>query len=415
MKISFIGLGKLGLPLATNFAKNNHEVISIDKNDDLIVKLNNNIIPWFEKDLGNNIEKSLPNITFTSDYQKIGETEATIILVNTPSNKKDGSFSNMYVEQALSESCQILKSLNKKGHLFILSSTVMPTSINNNFIPLIENLTGWSLNEDFGFCYVPDFVAIGQIISDFENPDFLLIGQSNDNYGTITENLYKSIIRNSCDSIRLSLIESEICKISLNAFITTKISFANYLGLLCEKIDPSINVDNITNTIGRDKRIGTKYLKSGVSYGGTCFPRDTWAFMKISKNFGLTSYHMEANEKINTIVDESILSKILITGKSKIGFIGLGFKTNTSVVTEGLAIKIIKLLKNRNYEIYVYDELFDSYKNLRSETDIDFNICETTEDLIELSEIIVICNNDDKYNLNFNGKLLIDPWRNKKN
>jgi len=275
MKISFIGLGKLGLPLSTNFAKNGNKVIAIDKNKSLINKLQNNVCPWYEEGLENNILKSSSNIEYTTNYDKVHETDVTIILVNTPSNKKDGSFSNLYVEQSIEEVSNQLKKHNKKNHLFILSSTVMPTSIKNSFIPLIENITNWKLNDDFGFCYVPDFVAIGKVINDFENPDFLLVGQSNEHYGKMTEELYKTIILNDCETSKLTLPEAEMCKVSLNAYITTKISFANYLGLLCEKIDPTINVDNVTNTIGKDKRIGNKYFKSGTSYGGTCFPRDT--------------------------------------------------------------------------------------------------------------------------------------------
>lgn len=411
MKISFIGLGKLGLPLATNFAKNGHYVIAIDKNQQLIDKLKNGISPWIENGLKENLELSKLNIEFTGNYSKISETDVTIILVNTPSNKKDGSFSNLYVEQSIQESVLELKKNNKSNHLFILSSTVMPTSIDNSFITLIENLSGWELNKDYGFCYVPDFVALGQVIHDFENPDFLLIGQSNDKYGDITEEIYKSIIKNDTKIFRLSLIESEICKVSLNAFITTKISFANFLGLLCEKIDKKINVDNITNTIGQDKRIGTKYFKSGTSYGGTCFPRDTWAFMKLSSNFGLQAHQMEANELINNMTDETVLLKILKSNKNNIGFVGLGFKSNTSVVTEGLAVKIINMIKDRNYNIFIHDEFLESYINIEKETDAKFTICYEIDKLVEYSDVIVLCNNSDKYQIVSNNKIIIDPWR----
>jgi UDPglucose 6-dehydrogenase len=412
MKISFIGLGKLGLPLATNFAKNGHKVLAIDKNETLIKKLNQNETPWFEEGLEQNLKESLPTIEYTTDYSKVSETDVTIILVNTPSNKKDGSFSNLYVEQSLRETALQLKKTNKKNHLFILSSTVMPTSIKNSFIPLIESTTGWKLNNEFGFCYIPDFVAIGQVIKDFENPDFLLIGKSNDTYGQVAEKLYKSIIKNSASIHTLSLAEAEVCKVALNAYITTKISFANYLGLLCEKLDPTINVDNVTNTIGQDKRIGTKYFKSGNSYGGTCFPRDTWAFMKVSSNVGLKALQMEANESINNMVDESVFLKIVKENVDKIGLVGLGFKPGTSVVTEGLAFKLVKLLKNRNFDVFVYDNLKDSYNNLVNETEAVLNNCHSLDELIDKVDIIVICNNDNSYNvLNIKDKKIIDPWR----
>jgi UDPglucose 6-dehydrogenase len=413
MKISFLGLGKLGLPLATNFAKNFHEVVAIDKNKMLIEKLSNGEVPWIEKDLDINLKNSHSNIKFTSTYEKVAETDVSIILVNTPSNKKDGSFSNLYVEEVIREVSFELKEKNKKNHLFILSSTVMPTSINDNFIPLIESLNNWKINVDFGFCYVPDFVAIGQVINDFENPDFLLIGQSNTFYGDIVAKLYSSIIKNDSNIVQLSISEAEICKVALNAYITTKISFANYLGILCEKLDPNINVDNVTNTIGIDKRIGTRYFKSGASYGGTCFPRDTWAFMKISNNLGLSAFQMEANEKINNLADEFILNKVLNSKVKKIGFVGLGFKPGTSVVTEGLAIKMCKLLSGKGYILYTYDLFPDSIENLAKEFDGDSVIeCNSLKDIGNRAELIVICNNDFKYSeiVKYN-KNIIDPWR----
>jgi len=413
MKISFIGLGKLGLPLSTNFAKNGNKVIAIDKNKSLINKLQNNVCPWYEEGLENNILKSSSNIEYTTNYDKVHETDVTIILVNTPSNKKDGSFSNLYVEQSIEEVSNQLKKHNKKNHLFILSSTVMPTSIKNSFIPLIENITNWKLNDDFGFCYVPDFVAIGKVINDFENPDFLLVGQSNEHYGKMTEELYKTIILNDCETSKLTLPEAEMCKVSLNAYITTKISFANYLGLLCEKIDPTINVDNVTNTIGKDKRIGNKYFKSGTSYGGTCFPRDTWAFMKLSNNVGMFAHQMNANEMINDLMDESIFLKIVKQKSKKIGLVGLGFKKGTAVVTEGLAYKLINKMKDSNYQIHVFDSISESFTNLQRETNTSLINCSSMEELVNNVDIIVICNEDENYSIpNISiGKKIINPWR----
>ncbi|MFY8160028.1 MAG: nucleotide sugar dehydrogenase [Candidatus Kapaibacteriota bacterium] len=410
MNISFIGLGKLGLPLATNFAKNGHKVIGIDLNLQLLKLLNENIAPWHEEQLQDNIINSKDTISYTNNYDEIINTDVTIILVNTPSNKADGSFSNLYVEQSLLEVSKRLKLANKKNHLFILSSTVMPTSINNTFIPLIENCTGWEINKDFGFAYIPDFVAIGQIIKDFENPDFLLIGESSDAYGNIAKKLYFDIIKNDAKFFKMSLLEAEIAKVTLNAYITTKISFANYLGLLCEKIDARINVDSITNAIGNDKRIGSKYFKAGTSYGGTCFPRDTWAFMKLSSNFGMVSYQMEANEKINNLVDEELFIKIIKSGYNKIGLVGLSFKPGTAVVTEGLAIKLTRLMKNRNYDIFVYDELLATYDNYKNESNENFTICNNLEDVYESAEVIVICNNNKNYVINKTNKFIIDPW-----
>lgn len=411
MRISFVGLGKLGLPLATNFAKNGHNVVAIDKNKSLINTLKKTKSPWEEFGLQENLNLAKTNISYTTEYNSVADTDVSIILVNTPSVKNDGSFSNVYVEQSIISICEEINKSKKKSHQFILSSTVMPRSIKDTFIPLIESITGWSLNKEFGFSYVPDFVAIGQIIRDFENPDFLLIGSSNDGCADITEGLYKSIIKNDAQICKLNLAEAEMAKVSLNAYITTKISFANYLGLLCKKVDSTINVDNITNTIGLDKRIGKRYFKSGGPYGGTCFPRDTWAFEKISEKVGISSSQMLANEKINTDVVSDIYTQLMVDSPDNIGFIGLGFKPGTSVITEGLSVKLMDRLKNYSGNIHIYDHLDESVGNFKDMFKSDNVIVHSNiENLIVESDVVVYCN-DDNYDVFKSDVKVIDPWR----
>jgi len=169
-KVSFIGLGKLGLPLATCMAKNGINIIALDVNNKVVQSLNNVKAPFYETDLQKNIELAKENAVYSLDYDLAKDTNTTIILVNTPSNKKDGSFSNLYIEQALTEVCKRLKD-KATYHLFVISSTVMPRSIQDSFVPLIESITNWKLNKEYGLCYIPDFVALGTIIKDFENPE----------------------------------------------------------------------------------------------------------------------------------------------------------------------------------------------------------------------------------------------------
>lgn len=186
------------------------------------------------------------------------------------------------------------------------------------------------------------------------------------------------------------------------------------MGLLASKIDVNINIDNITDTIGLDKRIGTKYFKAGGAYGGTCFPRDTWAFMKVSTNVGLFSDQMAANEKINNMITDDLISNIN-TGGKRIGLIGLGFKPGTSVTTEGVAVKIMNKLKHEIFEISVHDHLPDSYKNLLNDlkVKIDFKIEENLTTLLENVDTVILCNGDHKYlNVPFPKNLkIVDPWR----
>lgn len=367
-KISFIGLGKLGLPLATCMAKNGINIVGLDINEKVIDSLNNVKAPFYETDLQTNIEKAKSNITYSLDYELVKDTDSTIILVNTPSIKKDGSFSNLYIEQALSNVCDKIK--NKDSyHLFVISSTVMPRSITDSFIPLIESKTNWKLNKEYGLCYIPDFVALGTIIKDFENPEFVVLGQSDNKAGDKALEIYSKIFVNSPPIKRMSLTEAEVAKISLNAFICQKISFSNFLTRVCEKFD-DVNVDNITEAIGIDKRISPYYFKGGLSFGGTCFPRDTWAFMKMSEKLGLKAHHIEAAEKINQEQDRHLLDKVLKIVldnnlPNEISILGLGFKNNTPVINESASIKLIERLLIMGYKINVYDPVKEAVENTK--------------------------------------------------
>ena len=406
--VNFIGLGKLGLPLATCIAKNGIAVNAIDKSDDLIQKLNNEETPWLEAGLSENLKTAKDFITYSNSFDLFDTNDTSIILVNTPSIHKDGSFSNIYVEQVLVE----IASRMKLGHTIILSSTVMPGSIMGNFIPLVENVSGMSIAQgDFGFGYVPDFVALGNIINDFENPDFLVIGASDDKTYEKVSSIYSRILKNSPQILQRTLPETELIKVSLNAYITTKISFANFLGLMADKMKGDINVNNVTDAVGLDSRIGKKYFSSGASYGGTCFPRDTWAFIKAAENVGLNAEQMHANEVINNLVDKKWLSEILTSDCDQVYILGASFKPGTSVITEGMTEKLLPKLLKRNMKVHIIDYNAEALANIQQGfIDQDIAFSDTNVDFAQNS-VILISTPDKRFaKLDFNNNRVLDPW-----
>jgi UDPglucose 6-dehydrogenase len=416
-KVSFIGLGKLGLPLATCMAKNGINIIALDVNNKVVQSLNNVKAPFYETDLQKNIELAKENAVYSLDYDLVTDTDATIILVNTPSNKKDGSFSNLYIEQALTEVCKRIKD-KSSYHLFIISSTVMPGSIQDSFIPLIESITDWKINNQYGLCYIPDFVALGTIIKDFENPEFVVLGQSDEKAGNKAIEIYSKVFVNNPPVKRMSLIEAEIAKISLNAYICTKISFSNFLTRVCEKFD-NVNVDNITESIGIDKRISPHYFKGGLSFGGTCFPRDTWAFMKMSEKLGMKAHHIEAAEKLNQEQDRHLLDKVIKVVldnnlSNEISILGLGFKNNTPVINESASIKLIEKLLNMNYKIHVYDPVEEAVDNTKQVFSNKIQYYNTPQECVNSSKLCVVINFNKQYkdltNWSKDG-YIIDCWR----
>jgi UDPglucose 6-dehydrogenase len=188
------------------------------------------------------------------------------------------------------------------------------------------------------------------------NPDFILVGESDPQSGQILESFYKDVCDNDPPVKRMNIVNAEITKISLNTYVTTKISYANMLSELCEKV-PGGNIDDVTGALGCDKRIGHKYLKGGVGYGGPCFPRDNRALMCTAKKFGVTLPIAEATDRINHYQIPRIVDMILslLPEGGKVGILGLSYKTDTNVVEESQGVEIAGILAEKGVEVIAYD------------------------------------------------------------
>jgi len=390
--LSFVGLGKLGLPLAGLFGKK-LKLLAIDRNSDLIKKLREKQLPFFEPGLDDLLNEAYDNVTYTTNYDDVVETDTTLILVNTPS-KPDGGFSNEYIVDVLHQVCQRLKYKENPDHLFIISSTVMPRSIMDEFVPLIEKDTGWTLNKEFGVAHTPDFVALGKVIKDFQHPDTLIMGISDEvKYFDRLNQLYLNVTDKTPKVC--SLTEAEIAKVSLNAYVTMKISFANFVGKLCEKYDDTDAV-NVLDAIGGDRRISPYYLKPGLSFGGACFPRDTWAFIEFARRSGLDAVHIKAIQKINeeqdTLLKHKVVRNLYRTPEGrhdpKVSVLGLSFKTDTAVTEKSPAIELINRLLLEGVEIYAYDPLLND--EMKKAFPKSVHYCESTKECFEKTNTVVI-------------------------
>lgn len=396
-KISLIGLGKLGLPLLSVFAKHGQKINGIDVDKNKIEILKNGDLPFYEKNLKEYLIEGKDKITYTSKFLDVVEnTNVCIILVNTPSTK-EGNFSNEFVFDAIDNVCSSLSFSEKDDFLFIISSTVMPGT-HTEIIKKIESKTKRILNKNFGVVYIPDLVALGSVIENFENPDVLILGESDTKYGDLAVQLYNKILKNNPPIVRMSLIEGEIAKVSLNAYITMKISFANFIGNICEVYNS--NPNNITKALGYDKRISPYYFKSGLAFGGTCFPRDTWAFIEMSKRIGLDALQIKATQEINQNQNLRLYQKVKNYFDKKIGIYGLSFKPNTYVTTESPGNILYEKLLSEGYQVSFYDNLILSeYSN-------------NLNKFIEDNDVIVVTHPINlKNNLDLSNKILIDPWR----
>ena len=403
-KVCFIGLGKLGLPLAGILASSNNKVLCLDKNEIVLDYLNRGILPFYETGLEDLLEQVSSNIIgYTDSYKKaIAETDAAVILVNTQLG--NNGYSSEFVKSAVSDISVNLRDCNKDYYTFILSSTVLPGTIFGELIPLIEKISGRKYEEGFGFSYVPDFVKLGNVIKDFKNPEFFVIGANNNKDYKITKSIFSGIHENNCQNFKLTLEETEVAKVALNAYIVNKITFANFLGMMCDEMN-NVDVHNVTNVIGLDKRISPHFFNSGTPYGGTCFPRDAMAFIKFAKDRDMEAKNLIFAEEVNRKLQKYIFEKC--KPHDNIGVLGVSFKP-TSPVTIGSPSKVLiqDLLKNGK-KVYTYDKLGDTHDNLQIKT----SVCETAQQCIDKSDVVVIMHPDRDFSaLKYGDKKVIDLW-----
>jgi len=418
MNISVVGLGKLGLCTAACFASKGHRVTGVEKNTDFVSKLQSRRCPIDESGLEGLLEKCWDNLIVTSDMSvAVGESDITLIIVPTPS-KSDGRFTNEYVEAVLKSIGAELKDKDT-FHVVNVVSTVMPGSCEHQFRPLLEELSGKVCGEDFGLVYNPEFIALGSVVRDFLNPDMVLIGASDERSAAIIKELYASTCDSSPEIVYMSLVNAEIAKLSLNCFVTMKISYANELASICERI-PGADVDVVTNAIGADSRVGKKYLKGGLGFGGPCFPRDNLAFQRFAEDFGGETKLSPQVVSVNkSVVDRlySIVSERFNKG-SKVAILGLSYKPGTHIIKESQSIMLAKKLIESGYTVIVHDpKALDSAKEVLGES---VGYYEDVYSCVENVDAVVMMTDWPEYReLDWkaieekvrDGAVLIDSWR----
>jgi UDPglucose 6-dehydrogenase len=274
--------------------------------------------------------------------------------VPTPS-ESDGGFSMKYVLSAAEQIGAALRT--KQGwHLVVLSSTVMPGSTGGTLLPALEAHSGKKCGVDFGLCYNPEFIALGSVIRDMLNPDMILIGESDARSGELLEGLYKGVCDSNPRIQRMNFVNAELTKLSVNTFVTTKISYANMLAQVCERL-PGADADVVTSAIGCDSRIGQKYLKGALGYGGPCFPRDNVAFSALARATGAPALLAEATDQLNRRqvprLTEIVRSRLPNGGT--VGVLGLSYKPDTEVIEESQGLDLAKHLASTGLKVVVYD------------------------------------------------------------
>jgi UDPglucose 6-dehydrogenase len=354
MKVAVVGLGKLGAPLAAVVASKGHDVVGIDVNPQAVQRLNDGVAPVDEPGLQELVSRNRDRLSGTTDLLTAATADVSILLVPTPSGA-DGSFSNDFVLGAIEQVGTGLAE-GDDYHVLVVASTVMPGSCEAKVVPLLERTSGRRVGESLGVCYSPEFIALGNVIANMLRPDMVLIGESDSRAGDVVERLYKSIVENDPPFRRINLINAELAKIAVNTYVTMKISYANTLADMCERL-PGADVTEVTDALGLDSRIGPKYIRGAIAYGGPCFPRDTKAFAALARDIGVEPMLAEATDAVNLSRVEGLarLVQSRVEAGSTVGILGLAYKPGTGVIDESPGVGLARLLGSSGHEIYVYD------------------------------------------------------------
>jgi UDPglucose 6-dehydrogenase len=354
MRLSVVGLGKLGAPMAAMLASKGHTVLGVDADPAVVQAINLGRAPVAEPGLADLMLQSRARLSASTGCESVAATEATFIFVPTPS-EPDGGFSLRQVMQAATAIGQALR--RKDGyHLVVLSSTVMPGSTGGDVLAALEQASGRRCGGDLGLCYSPEFVALGSVIRDMLAPDFILIGESDQRSGEMLEQVYRTVCENHPPVMRMNFVNAEITKLAVNTFVTTKISYANMLAQICEGL-PGADVDVVTSALGRDSRIGRKYLKGALGYGGPCFPRDNLAMARLARLHGVEAGLAEVTDRFNR-AQAARLARLVMASLPEggaVGILGLSYKPDTDVIEESQGLALAQQLLSQGVPVVVYD------------------------------------------------------------
>ena len=355
MKISVIGLGKLGAPLAAVFASKGYHVSGYDVNRSAVAAINAGRAPVDEPGLQDLIDASAGRLTATDDGAgAVADTDVTFVIVPTPSDAS-GKFSNDFALRAMATVGQGIQ--RRSGyHLVVMTSTVMPGSTGGVIRDALERYSGRSLGPTLGLCYNPEFIALGSVVHDMLRPDMILIGESDATAGDMLERIYRTSCENTPAIRRMNFVNAELTKISVNTFVTTKISYANMLADICGRL-PGADVDVVTQAVGADSRVGVKYLRGAIGYGGPCFPRDNVAFAALARSVGANPEIAEATDRVNRYQVERVFGAVQarLTDQGTVGILGLSYKPDTAVIEESQGVALAQRLLDSGKSVVAYD------------------------------------------------------------
>lgn len=353
--ISIIGVGRLGLCLALNLERKGFNITGIDVSEEYILSLKEKTFISSEPQVSSLLKNS-KNILFSTDIKNAVTNNIIFVVVKTPSTT-EWKYDHTQIDEIVEDLIKLGKQEHKKE--LIINSTTFPGYCDT----IQKKLESYN----YKVSYNPEFIAQGSIIKDQLNCDSVLIGQADDESGVIIEGIYNSMCDSNPVINKMSRTEAELTKLSVNCYLTTKISFANMIGDISKRYNCNPKV--VLNAVGSDSRIGNKYLNYGFGFGGPCFPRDNRALSKCAEEVGVEAIISKATDTMNDYHLKYQVEDFVKDNPDKndeVIFDYLTYKKESTLIEESQQLRFALELKKLGYKIQVLDSREEVIKQLKT-------------------------------------------------
>jgi len=358
-RISIVGTGYVGLSTAVCFATRGYDVIASTRNEDKVRIINAKRAPFHEPGLDEAVRTSIESghlRTETDRSEAVRQTEVTFLTVGTP-EQADGTVDLRYVISASEDIGRALKRKNSY-HLVVVKSTVTPGTVRGPVKAALEEASGLVAGRDFGLCMNPEFLRQGSAIQDTLYPDRVIIGEYDEQSGQRLAELLEGFYEPDIPILRMSLESAEMVKYASNAFLAMKISYANEMARICERV-PGVDVSKLMAGVGLDKRINPRFLNAGAGFGGSCLPKDTKALCRFAEAQGYSAPLLRATLAVNQAQAFHVAQLALATlGESrdkKVALLGLSFKPDTDDLREAPSLTVARILLKAGAHVSAFD------------------------------------------------------------
>jgi UDPglucose 6-dehydrogenase len=399
MNLSVIGSGYVGTTIAGCFADLGHTVVNVDVDTDIVETINAGEPPIHEDGLETLIathagEESTGRLHATTDYNAVLDTDVTFLCLPTPQTE-GGSIDLSIMESGATQLGKVLA--RKDGwHTIIVKSTVVPGSTEDVITPVVEEATGKTAGDEFGVGMNPEFLREGSAVHDFRHPDKVVLGADDDRALKDMHAVFDSLVAESeAPVVETDTRTAEMIKYANNGFLASKVSLINDIGNICKEFD--IDAYEVAEAIGLDDRIGEQFLRSGLGWGGSCFPKDTHAIIHAAREAGYDPAMLQAAVDVNDRQPDrllALLDKHVDVAGERVAVLGLAFKPGTDDIRNSRAIRVIDGLQERGADIIAYDPV--ATENMR-ERFPEITYTDSAGDALKDASACVVCTDWDEF------------------